>query len=108
LREHFADHPARRARTRILSAAHGLLRPDDVINTYDRRLTPRHKPRATQQDGVGQLDAEFTAAPNLSRMLIIVEPLYLLALQRAFDHLDGWRSRRSCLTRGPGPTGSPS
>jgi hypothetical protein len=89
LREHLADHPARRARTRILSAAHGLLRPDDVINTYDRRLTSKAQALALHNRTVSaQLDAEFTAAPNLSRLLIIVEPLYLLALQRVFDHLD--------------------
>ncbi|PFG50181.1 hypothetical protein ATK36_5390 [Amycolatopsis sulphurea] len=35
-----------------------------------------------------QLDAELAETPSLRHMLILVEPLYLLALQRVFDHLD--------------------
>ena len=35
-----------------------------------------------------QLDAEFAASRTLRHLLIVVEPLYLVALQRLFDHLD--------------------
>jgi hypothetical protein len=86
-REHFADQPRRRARTRILSAAHGLLRPDDPVCTYDRRLTTAAQAHALHQRMVAaQVDAEFAAAPELCQLLIIVDPLYLLALRRVFDH----------------------
>jgi hypothetical protein len=88
-RGQFADHPGRRARTRILSAAHGLLRPEDTIGTYDRRLITKAQALALHENRVSaQLDSEFTVTPELRRLLIIVEPLYLLALQRIFDHLD--------------------
>jgi hypothetical protein len=88
-REHFASDPARRARIRILSAQHGLLRPDDLICTYDRRLTTRVDAlRLHEQTVSGQLDAELADTPTLRHLLIIVEPLYLLALQHVFDRPD--------------------
>lgn len=88
-REHFAADPARRARIRILSAAHGLLRPENAISTYDHRLTNRAEAVRLHEVTVSaQLDAELAETPSLRRMLILVEPLYLLALQRVFDHLD--------------------
>ncbi|MFD5089183.1 DUF6884 domain-containing protein [Amycolatopsis thailandensis] len=88
-REHFAADPARRARIRILSAAHGLLRPEDPITTYDHRLTNRTEAvRLHEQAVAEQLDAELAETPSMRHMLILVEPLYLLALQRLFDHLD--------------------
>ncbi|WP_020501074.1 DUF6884 domain-containing protein [Sciscionella marina] len=88
-RDHFAANPARRARIRILSAAHGLLRPEKAISTYDHRLTNRvDAVRLHERTVSGQLDAELAETPSLRHMLIVVEPLYLLALQRVFDHLD--------------------
>jgi hypothetical protein len=88
-REHFAADAARRARIRILSAAHGLLHPEDPISTYDHRLTNRTEAvRLHEQTVSAQLDAELAETPSLRHMLIMVEPLYLLALQRVFDHLD--------------------
>jgi hypothetical protein len=88
-RDHFATNPARRARIRILSAAHGLLRPDDLIGTYDRQLKTDEDARRLHERTVsGQLDAELAQAPALRQLLIIVEPVYLLALQRVFDHLN--------------------
>lgn len=88
-REHFASDPARRARIRILSANHGLLRPDDLISTYDRRLRTRADAlRLHEQTVSGQLDAELAYTPALRHLLIIVEPLYLLALQHVFDRPD--------------------
>jgi hypothetical protein len=88
-REHFAADPARRARIRILSAAHGLLRPENPITTYDHRLTNRTEAvRLHEQTVAEQLDAELAETPSMRHMLILVEPLYLLALQRLFDHLD--------------------
>lgn len=88
-REHFGADPARRARIRILSAAHGLLRPENAISTYDHRLTNRAEAvRLHERTVSAQLDAELAETPSLRHMLILVEPLYLLALQRVFDHLD--------------------
>jgi hypothetical protein len=88
-REHFARDPARRARIRIVSAAHGLLRPDDPISTYDRRLqTQADALRLHEQTVSGQLDAELADTPALRYLLLIVEPLYLLALQHVFDRSD--------------------
>lgn len=87
--EHFATDAARRSRIRILSAAHGLLRSEDTVSTYDHRLTTHVEALRLHEQTVSiQLDAEFTETPSLSHLLIIVEPLYLLALQRLFDHLD--------------------
>jgi hypothetical protein len=89
LRAQFAGDPAHRARVRILSAQHGLLHPDDPINTYDRRLeTAAEAIRLHEQTVRAHLDAEFAMAPALRQVLIIVEPLYLLALQRLYDHLN--------------------
>jgi hypothetical protein len=89
LREHFATDAARRARIRILSAAHGLLRPEQPVSTYDHRLaTSVEALRLHERTVSGQLDAELAESPSLRHLLIIVEPLYLLALQRVFDYLD--------------------
>lgn len=88
-REHFAADPARRARIRILSAAHGLLRPENAISTYDHRLTNRAEAVDLHRRTVSaQLDTELAETPSLRHMLILAESLYLLALQRVFDHLD--------------------
>lgn len=88
-REHFAPDAARQARIRILSAAHGLLHPEDPISTYDHRLADKAEAlRLHEQTVSAQLDAELAETPSLRHLLIIVEPLYLLALQRLFDHLD--------------------
>ena len=88
-REHFASNPARRARIRIISAEHGLLSPDDLIATYDRRLRTRADAlRLHEQTVSGQLEAELADTPALRHVLLIVEPLYLLALQHVFDRPD--------------------
>ncbi|PXY16646.1 DUF6884 domain-containing protein [Prauserella flavalba] len=88
-RAHFANNPVLRARIRILSAAHGLLRPDDPISTYDRRLRTRADAlRLHEQTVSGQLEAELADTRALRHLLIIVEPLYLLALQHVFDRPD--------------------
>jgi hypothetical protein len=89
LRAQFANAPEHRARVRILSAKHGLLHPDDPIETYDRRLqTAAEAVDLHERIVSARLDAEFDTAPTLRHVLIIVEPLYLLALQRLYDHLD--------------------
>lgn len=88
-RQHFASDPAHRARIRILSAEHGLLHPDGLISTYDRRLrTKEDALRLHEQLVCGQLDAELADTPALRYLLLIVEPLYLLALQHVFDRPD--------------------
>jgi len=89
LRDQFADTPAYRARVRILSAEHGLLHPDELIGPYDRRMQTAAEAVDLHTRSVSAcLDAEFDTAPTPRHVLIIVEPLYLLALQRLHDHLD--------------------
>jgi hypothetical protein len=89
LREHFADQPARRARTRILSAKHGLLHPDDTITAYDQRVTTGEQAHSLRTKTVSaQLDAEFADAPELRHLLILVDPLYFLALERVGDYVE--------------------
>lgn len=89
LRAQFAGDPVHRARVRILSAEHGLLHPDEAISTYDRRLaSPADAVGLHERSVSARLDAEFALASTLRHVLIIVEPLYLLALQRLYHHLD--------------------
>ncbi|MFD5089830.1 DUF6884 domain-containing protein [Amycolatopsis thailandensis] len=91
-REHFAADAALRARIRIISGAHGLLRPETLISTYDHRLTTRAEAtRLHEQTVAAQLDAELAETPSPRHVLILVEPLYLHALQRVFDHTARFR-----------------
>lgn len=102
MRAHLVSDPARLVRIRILSAAHGLLHPDDAIHTYDRRLRTKADALRLHEHRVhDQLDAELAETPDLTHLLVIVEPLYLLALQRLFDHLD----RLTSVTIIPDPWG---
>ncbi len=102
LREHFTDQPARRARTRILSAKHGLLHPDDTITTYDQRLTTGEQAHALRTKTVSaQLDAEFADAPELRHLLILVDPLYFLALERVADHRERLDSVNASMVPSP-------
>jgi Family of unknown function (DUF6884) len=102
LREHFSNEPARRARTRILSAEHGLLHPDDTVTTYDRQLTTGEQADALRTRTVSaQLDAEFADAPELRHLLILVTPLYFLALERVVDHIERLDSVNGSMVPGP-------
>jgi hypothetical protein len=89
LRGFVAGDPARRSRIRILSALHGLLRAEDRIVSYDRRLNNDADARCLETRVRGQLDAELASSPALAHVLILVEdPLYLIPLERLFDHLN--------------------
>ncbi|ASO21573.1 hypothetical protein FHR81_003217 [Actinoalloteichus hoggarensis] len=100
LREHLAERPDLRARVRILSAEHGLLHPDQPITPYDHRITSTLAARRLGRRVGPQLDTELAADSPITDILTIVEPLYLVALTRLFDHLD--RIRLTCL---PDPRG---
>lgn len=90
LREQFANNLSYRARVRILSAKHGLLQANNLITPYDLRLATRADAQRLHERLVAdQVDAEFAANPTVRRVLVIVEPLYLLALRRLFDHVVG-------------------
>ncbi|MFD8497769.1 DUF6884 domain-containing protein [Amycolatopsis sp. NPDC059657] len=88
LRERFPASTPYRSRVRILSAEHGLLLPDELISTYDRRLATKSEALRLHQHTVSrQLDFEFAKSPSMRHLLVVVEPLYLLALRRLFDRL---------------------
>ncbi|MGH3908490.1 MAG: DUF6884 domain-containing protein [Pseudonocardiaceae bacterium] len=87
LRERLDQNPALRARIRILSAAHGLLAAHDRVHTYDCRLTTQRRARQLRAVVSSQVDQEVRNSPELAQVLIIAEPLYLVALQR-LSHID--------------------
>lgn len=88
LRERLDEKPALRARIRILSAAHGLLAAHDLVHTYDCRLTTQRQARQLRAVVSTQVNQELRHSPELARVLIIAEPIYLVALQRLFAYLD--------------------
>ncbi|MFJ6381433.1 hypothetical protein ACIQI7_15760 [Kitasatospora sp. NPDC092039] len=79
LHARFADHPHARSRIRFLSAAFGLVRADDLIASYDQRLD------ADRVEGLrlivnGQLRRDFAANGVPQRVLLVLEPDYLVLL----------------------------
>lgn len=108
LRERLAHNEAWRARIRILSAAHGLLAAQDLVHSYDCRLTTHRQARRLRAVVSAQLDLELRRSLELSHVLVIAEPLYLVALHRFVAHLDrltvrwisdprGWESGSAVL-----------
>ncbi|MEV6712675.1 DUF6884 domain-containing protein [Lentzea sp. NPDC051208] len=83
LRDHLsAEH---RARLRILSGAHGLLHPDDLVGTYERKLRTRGEAQALQARVAERLTTDLRAE-GLRHVLVVLEPLYLAAAECLFDH----------------------
>jgi hypothetical protein len=79
LRALVAHCPERRSRVRIISAQHGLLHPDTPLLPYDRAMDPQRAlalRRRTAAD-LRELCAR-EGVPN--SVLVLAEPLYLLAL----------------------------
>lgn len=83
LRDHLS--PEHRARLRILSGAHGLLHPDDLVGTYDRKLRTRGEAQALQARVSERLTTDLRAEA-LRHVLVVLEPLYLTAAECLFDH----------------------
>ena len=83
LRDHLS--PEHRARLRILSGAHGLLHPDDLVGTYDRKLRTRGQAQALQAR-VSECLTTDLRAEALRHVLVVLEPLYLTAATCLFDH----------------------
>ncbi|MFJ1707148.1 hypothetical protein [Kitasatospora sp. NPDC088346] len=75
----FAGHPPARGRIRFLSAEHGLVHADDPLAPYDRRLT---RERAVQLRPIvaAQLRHDFAATGTPRRVLLVLEPDYLIPL----------------------------
>jgi hypothetical protein len=83
LRARVGADAALRARVFILSARHGLLAADDPIAPYDQQMTPT---RARQlRPVVSQAVAEkVTGALGARDLVVLVEPVYLIALADLF------------------------
>ena len=84
LREHLDE--AYHSRIRILSAEHGLLRPDTRIRTYDRKLRSHGEAVALQDRVTRRLTADLRA-PALRHVLVTLAPLYLTAAVCLFDYV---------------------
>jgi hypothetical protein len=79
-----------------------LLHPDDTVTTYDRQLTTGEHADALRTRTVSaQLDAEFADAPELRHLLILVTPLYFLALARVVDHIERLDSVNGSMVPSP-------
>ncbi|GAA1291532.1 DUF6884 domain-containing protein [Saccharothrix xinjiangensis] len=83
LRDHLA--PEHRARVRILSAAYGLLHPDDLVDTYERKLRTRGEAQALRPHVAERLTTDLRTEA-LRHVLVVLEPLYQTAAERLFDH----------------------
>ncbi|MFG2913125.1 hypothetical protein ACGF0D_09565 [Kitasatospora sp. NPDC048298] len=79
LNARFAGHPHARSRIRFLSAAYGLVGADDLIAAYDQCLT-RDRAEGLRRIVNGQLSRDFTANGVPRRVLLILEPDYLVLL----------------------------
>lgn len=79
LHTRFAGHREARGRIRFLSAAYGLVRADDLLAAYDCRLDAD---RAGQLRPVvaEQLRRDFIASGPPQRVLLVLEPDYLVLL----------------------------
>lgn len=77
LRARIGGNLAARARTRFLSAEHGLVTADSLLPRYDRSLSlgraTELRPRVA-----AELDAEFAENGVPDEVLLIAEPLYLV------------------------------
>ena len=78
--------PEHRARLRILSGAHGLLHPDDLVGTYERKLRTRSEAQALQARVSERLTTDLWDQA-LRHVLVVLEPLYLTAAECLFDHV---------------------
>ncbi|MER5642065.1 DUF6884 domain-containing protein [Kitasatospora sp. NPDC002227] len=85
LQTRFAGHRHARDRIRFLSAEHGLVHADTPLTPYDRQLTisraEQLRPRVA-----AQLEREFQIAGIPERVLLVLEPAYLVLLTDLLAH----------------------
>ncbi|GAA3863298.1 hypothetical protein GCM10022243_32280 [Saccharothrix violaceirubra] len=86
--------PEYRARVRILSAAYGLLRPDDLVGTYDSKLRTLGAAVALRSRVAPHLDLDLR---TVRHVLVALEPLYQSAVSCLFDRMP------ECITLLPDP-----
>lgn len=79
LRERFGSHRHARQQICFLSAEHGLVRADDLIAPYDRALT-RSRAEELRPVVAEQLRRQFHAGGVPTRVLLVLEPDYLVLL----------------------------
>jgi hypothetical protein len=79
LRAVVADYPERRSRVRIISAQHGLVHPDTSLLPYDRVMDPE-RAFALRHRTAADLRALCARDGAPTSVLVLAEPLYLLAL----------------------------
>ncbi|MFC4005575.1 DUF6884 domain-containing protein [Prauserella oleivorans] len=84
LREHLASDY--QARIRILSAEHGLLHPEDLVGTYDHKLRSRDEAEALRARVASRLATDLRGKA-LRQVLVVLEPLYVIAAECLFDHV---------------------
>ncbi|MFF3071135.1 hypothetical protein ACFVSN_37120 [Kitasatospora sp. NPDC057904] len=79
LNARFAGHREARTRIRFLSAAYGLVRADDLLAPYDQRLDAGLA-RQLRPVVAEQIRRDFTANGAPRRVLLVLEPDYLILL----------------------------
>jgi hypothetical protein len=79
LRERFTGCGSAISRIRFLSAQHGLVRADDLLTPYDQQLTPA-RAEELRPLVARQLEREFEAEGIPRRVLLVLEPDYLVPL----------------------------
>lgn len=79
LRSRLASAPHLRARVRILSAQHGLLKADQPVLPYDRPLDPQRAAEMQLLITIA-LAREWAADGSPREVLVVAEPLYLIPL----------------------------
>ncbi|MFC0037187.1 DUF6884 domain-containing protein [Actinomadura rayongensis] len=72
LRARLGDRPELRARVRVLSAEYGLVRADDLLRPYDRRLDAARAARLRISAAASLADEQA-----VREVLVAAEPLYL-------------------------------
>jgi hypothetical protein len=109
LREHFAAGSPFGPRVRVVSAEHGMLRIDDHVGD-DRLLMNKADAIHLRTRISSQLAADLATMPAGGRVLLVGDPLYLLAVEDIFDHVSrltltwipdqrGWRKAAATLAQ---------
>ncbi|WNV90234.1 hypothetical protein RM788_18665 [Umezawaea sp. Da 62-37] len=70
---------------RVLSAEHGLLRPESLVGTYEHKLRSRGEALALQARVAKRLTVDLRAGA-LRHVLVVLEPLYVTAAECLFDY----------------------
>ncbi|MFJ8043817.1 hypothetical protein ACIRBX_25275 [Kitasatospora sp. NPDC096147] len=81
----FGHQQPARDRIRFLSAEHGLLHADAPLAPYERRLTPS-RAEVLRPTVAEQLEHEFQTFGVPERVLLVLEPTYLVLLTDLMAH----------------------